>query len=432
MGKSKPLAKPPPALYRDVPDRDDTAATSSAVLLSDIEYPEEETPLRESYPEDELPPYSDVAEGAQSTSHGTSISYLVSPLVPDSCLSKDQTTIITHRPLYSQDPVVLESMIREQAAYPPNFALRLRGTHTETYKTRDQKKERKTITDFDIRVNMTHLLVCPNPGHARDPAPCNVGPALPRPHDPPQELPTPSCKYMKFLGADEKGYRGTILKTIDKSPSEPEVSPSLTNWCEAYVSDPHFIKNFVIRREITHHEAERLEGFCRNLISSTSYRGHTSITFETTHQKILVCSPGHINQWRYNVYISWFCYLTFLWIFTWPFLFFATKRYEAVTAVFPYRIMSPGRYGSGKPLVQSEDAFFNEWKQALTRAVLAQHQGWVDAIYREETAEMARSGNSRITVQSTENSLGGLLAGAVSLAMGLPRSTGWGADSYCD
>lgn len=65
MGNPKLTARPPPVIYRDEPDRADTASTSSAVLLSDIEYPEEETPLRDTFPEDELPAYSDVARNPQ-------------------------------------------------------------------------------------------------------------------------------------------------------------------------------------------------------------------------------------------------------------------------------------------------------------------------------------------------------------------------------
>jgi hypothetical protein len=63
MGNPKSTAKPPPpAIYRDEPGHAETASMSSAVLLSDIEYPEEETPLTEEFPEDELPAYSDVAQ----------------------------------------------------------------------------------------------------------------------------------------------------------------------------------------------------------------------------------------------------------------------------------------------------------------------------------------------------------------------------------
>jgi hypothetical protein len=318
-------------------------------------------------------------------------------------------------------------MIRQHANYPPNFTLRLKGTHTETFTTRDGKKETKRITDFDIRVNMTHLLVCPNPGHARDPAPCTVSSHPLPPHDPPQEQATPTCKYIRILTPEQNGYRGTIVKKVDENP-DPEFQPTLSNWCEAYVSDPHVIKNFVLRREIAHHDAARLEKLCRNLIDSTSYRGHTFITFEKTYDKIIVASPARINKWRYNLWIVWAFYLTFLWIFVWPYLFFATKRYEVVTAVFPYRI-DPERNRAPKALVQDEDAFFNEWKEALTRAVVGQHQGWVDAIFREETLQMIRRGDGRVTVPSTGNNLGGLFVGAVSLALGMPIRTGWGADS---
>jgi len=74
MGKSKSNVKPPPVVYRDEPDRADTPSMSSAVLMSDIEYPEEETPLTEGFPEDELPAYSDIAQQPQAAPHGDPIS----------------------------------------------------------------------------------------------------------------------------------------------------------------------------------------------------------------------------------------------------------------------------------------------------------------------------------------------------------------------
>ena len=40
----KPTQPHQPGVYRDDPDRDDAASTSSAVLLGDIDYPEEELP----------------------------------------------------------------------------------------------------------------------------------------------------------------------------------------------------------------------------------------------------------------------------------------------------------------------------------------------------------------------------------------------------
>jgi len=49
MGKLM-TPRPPPGIYRDEPDRDDAASTSSAVLLEDV-----------GYPDAELPAYEDVA-----------------------------------------------------------------------------------------------------------------------------------------------------------------------------------------------------------------------------------------------------------------------------------------------------------------------------------------------------------------------------------
>lgn len=45
MGNLKGAVPPhQPGVYRDDPDRDDAASTSSAVLMGDIDFPEEELP----------------------------------------------------------------------------------------------------------------------------------------------------------------------------------------------------------------------------------------------------------------------------------------------------------------------------------------------------------------------------------------------------
>jgi hypothetical protein len=60
MGASSKIAPQPhvAGVYRDEPDRDDAASTSSAVLLDDVE----------SYPEDELPAYTDLPESSSTSS----------------------------------------------------------------------------------------------------------------------------------------------------------------------------------------------------------------------------------------------------------------------------------------------------------------------------------------------------------------------------
>jgi hypothetical protein len=276
---------------------------------------------------------------------------------------------------------------------------------------------------------MTHLLVCPNPGHAVDISPCNLHPSSHniRPTHPPQDIATPSCKYIRVLGATEKGYRGTITKFQTPKPSDQELQNTLSSWCEAYVSDRSSVKTFTLRREITHHDSAILEKLCRDLIIRTSYRGHIKISFPTDHSKVVIYSPSKINSWRFNPWIYWPIYISMLWIITWPILILLTKRYEVVTAVFPYRL-DPEKHRVAKPLVQSETAFFEDWKESLRRAVVSQHQGWVDGIYREETAEMARRGQPMMFAPE-RGSLGGLLQGAVRVALGGQVGLGWGADS---
>lgn len=74
MGQSKPGVKPPPNTYTNYRDESDNATfTSSAMPMSDIEYPEEETPLTEGFPEDQLPAYSDVPALSVTSSEGPPI-----------------------------------------------------------------------------------------------------------------------------------------------------------------------------------------------------------------------------------------------------------------------------------------------------------------------------------------------------------------------
>lgn len=71
MAKVKPTARPPPGIYRDEPDRDDAASTSSAVPMGSVDFHEENN-----YPDSELPAYEDVpstsAAPIASTGHESS------------------------------------------------------------------------------------------------------------------------------------------------------------------------------------------------------------------------------------------------------------------------------------------------------------------------------------------------------------------------
>ena len=199
---------------------------------------------------------------------------------------------------------------------------------------------------------MTHLLICPNPIHKTNTAHCT------------DERGT-QCRYLLTPQAGEKAHRGTVLANSKDINWQPEDGESMIySWCQAYVEDPSSIKSLEITRTVLLHDTSVVEGLVRRLVDSTSYRGHTKIQAVTTNSKIIIYSPHRINTLRQNKYLRWFTYLTFLWLFTWPALFFMTKRYTGITAAFPYRREEADKIYAknlnnctAKPLVMAETAF---------------------------------------------------------------------------
>lgn len=278
------------------------------------------------------------------------------------------------------------------------------------------------MVDFDVKLPMTHLLICPNEIHKTNPSPCSGDYGS-------------KCRYLLAPQPGDKAHRGTVFANRKDINWVPEEGRSMLDWwCQAFVDDKSAIKSLEVTRSVVLHDTPVLEGLVRRLVDSTSYRGHTQVRCEVTNSKIIIYSPHRINTLRQNKYLRWFCYLTFLWIFTWPTLFFMTKRYTGITAVFPYRREDVTKWQlnecTAKPLVMSEPAFLSSWRDALRRAVLGQHQGWVDEVYRADTAQMVASGNFNSQVQSTDAAfLQGALSSVVSIATGRQVRTGWGADS---
>lgn len=95
-------------------------------------------------------------------------------------------------------------------------------------------------------------------------------------------------------------------------------------------------------------------------MASLNYRGHVDIFFPMTHSKVIVHASSSIGG-----------------IFS---LFVAQKRYEVVKAVWPYA-RSPHQEArgdeAGQYAVMSEQAWWNDWKDAIARAIMQQRQGWV-------------------------------------------------------
>ncbi|KAL8667707.1 MAG: hypothetical protein Q9202_000562 [Teloschistes flavicans] len=391
MGKVA-SSKPPPGVYRDDPDRDDAASTSSAVLMEDVEYPDSDLPAYQ-----DVPP---VAGTIQSQYHETQ-SYLIQPDLPKSHLSRDETTTTTHYPLYSQDAAFLGQMVHDQAKYPPTFTARMVGTHAETRRTKE-KEEKVTVTDFDVRLDMTHLLV---PSAMTPPNLLRNG----------YETPSPGVK----------AYRGYRTKTASATESAEDAD----SYMNSYISSPFPVRSFTLNRHIINHDSASLETLLTSLIGSTNYRGHLNVSFPITHNRVTVYSPCWQNDCRDKTWLRWFFYLTFLWIFSWPYLWFVTRRWEVMTAVFPYSSAPDGR--GREFVVKSEHAFFQEWKTSIRRAVVGKRQGWIDEEYRIATEEAGSDALARqpSTGNATADGALGFLRQAVNVGRDVAMAGGWGADS---
>jgi hypothetical protein len=315
--------------------------------------------------------------------------------------------IWTRFPNYSTQSTTLESMIRDQASYPPTYYVKLYGSHTETRRN-GNKETKDKINDFLIQINITNLL--------------SRGPGV---HG-----------KLELLPDNKRGYRGTRFPSLNPSLNDVEEAGELRAWCDKYVADPSGVKSFTLKREIRNHDTKRLEQLLRSAIQETNYRGHLSIEFPISHQTVIIYSPGMINQWRITTWIRWLFYLTFLWILSWPFIFFITSRYAVVKAVYDYADKPPGDDVGRKPTIMSEVDWYHRWESAIRRAALARmmcKDTCLDEEYRIATARADARGEQVGTnpqIPSTGNALAdgafSLIGQGLRVAEGFNNARGWG------
>jgi hypothetical protein len=133
-------------------------------------------------------------------------------------------------------------------------------------------------------------------------------------------------------------------------------------------------------------------------------------------------------------WIRWVFYLTFLWIFSLPFLFLSTARYEVVKVVYPYADLSPEEESMGaerRATVMSEEAWVHLWENAIGRGVLGRmdctHFEMGDE-YRLATAAMMARGETPFVAHKP-----GRLARIFGVGIQFParwqEREGWGYDS---
>jgi hypothetical protein len=262
------------------------------------------------------------------------------PELPFSSHSRDCAEIYTNFPNYSTHAPTLHSMLREQSHTPPSYFVQLTGNHTVKTKRNGETKH-ETITDFVLKINITSLLT-DGPGGRGE---------------------------VRLLPDNKRGYRGGRIPSLHPTMFDLESQGDdgeLLRWCEDYVSNRSVVKSFTLKREIENHNTEKLTQLLHSAISETGYRGRLTVKYPTMYKSVVVYSPGIINTMRTITWIRWLFYLTFLWVITWPVLYFMTAKYEVVKAVFEYQNRTTHRYK-----VMSEVEWFQLWRGAIKRAAVA-------------------------------------------------------------
>ncbi|KAI9766413.1 MAG: hypothetical protein M1840_006519 [Geoglossum simile] len=344
-----PLAAPPPG-YRDDVDRNDPSLGSSSVPI-----PETLPFIEGNDVEPTLPAYSDDPTGL-----APAVAIATSPQIgriPGSVLSSDYLTITTFDEGLNQDPAKLHSFVLQQNEIPPKPIVRLKGTHRERREQRgkDNQYEVVTVTDFDVHLDLSPYI-------ARR---LNLGSG------------EQDWKFLSVVENDVKAYRGGRIKSVDlgyRDGLTTYAAPHLGDWTKRYCEDPHTLKSFTFSKEVSNLDTDRLRSLLGDLIESTNYLGDYQISFITAHSRIQILSPHWVNQWRTKTWVRWLFYLSMLWIFTWPVLWFLTRRYEVVMSAWPYALID--EQGVKRYAVASEDEWYRQHLDCVRKCLLMRRQGW--------------------------------------------------------
>lgn len=234
----------------------------------------------------------------------------------------------------SSNVSALVAMVRSMATVPPKPQIWIRGVRPHHH-----------TPDFDVRLNLMNLLV-PDDARLR-------------------------LDYLRCVGTGELAYRGGY-----KPSTEPDVGDGgLEEWCRRFVEDPAPVKTFMLERVVANLDTNWIEGQIRSLIASTDYKGLVTVTFPVTHAKVIVQNPDRINKFFTGVAT----------------LFSGKKRYEVVKAVWPFATAQKGEEGR-RCLVQSEETWFREWRDAIKYAVATKRQGWIT---NEDKLEVIMEGKGK-------------------------------------
>ncbi|KAK4184494.1 hypothetical protein QBC35DRAFT_455219 [Podospora australis] len=358
-------------------------------------------------PTDDLPPlYQDIDSDN-------------APLLPSHTQFNNNANLISHKAVdensgaeffltsfFEEDPKLLEKQISISAKKPPRPYVKIFGSHTQTVEE-NGKRQKKSITDFDVLIDLTPYLFSD---------PVNLV----------------SWQETRTVENNEKARRGTVLKKrAPGSKQDVELSispkPTLLEWCHRYCASHAGVKCFTLKRRVVGFNEEKVKNYFMRLVRSTNYRGHVNICFPVRDEYVFIYNNCAINRWRLTKWIVWLFYLTFLWIFSWPFLFFRTKNFEVVTSDWHYSKPQPD--GTVSYVSMSEDHFYNTWARAVSRAVMAKRQAVLD--HADLVASHTGGPDVVDAVLDAFEAPGYLRNGiqaSVQAITAVNRQRGWGAD----
>jgi len=361
---------------------------------------------------DDLPPlYADVAADSSDSAP------LLTPSRPDGDGQQQQpaANLIPHHVRdantgaayyldrrLNEDPGLLQSHVEAWAATPPRPYVRVRGTHQQTV-DKNGKKERSSVTDFDIHIELTPYLYS-DATHRK------------------------SWRELRTVDNGDKTRRGTVFRRRAPGAKQNievggDTKPTLQEWCHMYCASHGGLKVFALKRKMVGFDEQAVRTRIETLVRSTNYRGHLNVTFPVKNATVEVYNDCRTNRWRLTTWIQWVFMLTLMFIFTWPYLFFRTKRFEVVVAEWPF---SRPAVDGGKQYVSiSEQQWYNMWGRALGRAVLGRRQGTLgqDDLVAAEGAEP----NFDTGHATVDGALSFVRAG-VNAMNEVNRQLGWGGD----
>lgn len=360
---------------------------------------------------DDLPPiYDEIAEASASSSQAA-------PLLSDAALPgypsssdlqpffrDDQAAYYLSADLDS-DPDLLEARVRSWAAIPPRPFVRVYGYHRERRSGRDGKKENKNITDFDVKVDLTpYLFADATNRHA--------------------------WSELRTVENGDKAKRGTIFaRRAPKAKGTIELGavekPNLTQWCHLYVASHSGLKSFSLRRKVVGFDQARVREQLEALVLKTNYRGHLQVSFPVQLHTVQVWNECRTNQWRLTKWIYVMFCISMLWLLSWPYLFFRTKKFETVSSEWHFSREDPA--GRRRYVSLTEDQWYNMWARPIAKAVLSKRQGVLDQqdLIAADGADPAFN-----TGHSTVDGALGLFRAGVNAMNEVNRHLGWGEDQF--